>query len=72
MGVVHAGADVQQVGPGQADGQRDGRHHFEIDQRTPAHLANALDIAGRGDAMDHCEEHQGRDGGLDQLEEDVT
>ena len=72
MRVVHAGADLQQVAPQQADGQGDGGHHLKVDQRTQADFADALDITGRSDAVDHGEKHQRRDGGLDQLEEDIA
>jgi hypothetical protein len=72
VGVVHARTDLQQIAPDQADGQGHGGQHFEIDQRPQAELADALDVAGRRDAVDHGEEHQRRDGGLDQFEENVA
>ncbi len=69
---MHARTDLQQVAPQQADRQSNGRHHFEINQRTQPYFSDAFDIPRRCDAMHNGEKHQWRNGGLDQFEKNVA
>ena len=56
----------------EADGERDGGHDFEIDQRFETDPADFLQIAGAGDAVHHNAEHDRCDDHLDELEEGVA
>ncbi len=63
---------VQQVADDQADGQGEGRHHDEVAEREPAHLADAGGAAHRADAEhDRAEDHR-LDHHLDQRDEGVA
>ena len=46
--------------------------HLEVDQRLDADTADALQVAGAGDAVHDDAEHQHRDDHLDQLDEGVA
>jgi hypothetical protein len=69
---VHADARLEDEGEQQAERQRDGGHDLEVDQRLDADAADALQVAGAGDAVHHDAEHQHRDDHLDQLDEAVA
>ena len=56
----------------QAHREREGRDHLEIDQRLQPNPADALEVAHRGDAVDHGAKDHRRDHHLDQCDEAVA
>ena len=69
---VHADARLEQEGQRQAEGQRDGSHQLEVDERLHANAADALQVAGAGDAVHDDAEDDQRNDHLDQLDEAVA
>jgi hypothetical protein len=56
----------------QAEDECHGGDQLEIHQRHHAELADPAEVAGRHDPGGHAQEHQRRDGGADQAQEDVA
>ena len=69
LGQVHAASGVDQVADHQADRQREGRHHQEVDERQAADLADGGGFAHRPDAQHDRAEDDRRDHHLDQADE---
>ena len=69
---VETGTRFENIGNQQADGQREGGDHFEVQQRLAAHAADLLDVLHARDAGDHGTEDHGGDDHLDQLDEAVA
>ena len=69
---VHAGAGLQGIHDDEADDQRDGRQHLEVDQRLEADAADLFHVLHAGDAMHDRAENNRRDDHLDHLDEGVA
>ena len=69
---VHAGAGLHDVDDDEPDDQRERAHHFEVQQRERARLADLLHVLHAGDAEHHRAEDDRRDQHLDQLDEAVA
>ncbi len=69
---VEAGARLDDLADQQADAERDGRDHLEINQRLDADPAEFLQVAHAGDAVHHGAEDHRRDHHLDQRDEAVA
>ena len=64
--------DAQHMTGDQAEDDCHGGDQLEIHQRHHAELADPAEVAGRHDPGGHAQEHQRRDGGADQAQEDVA
>ena len=69
---IHAHARLGDIHHQQAQQQRQGRHHFKIDQRTGADAAQFLHAFHLGDAQHHHGENHRREHHLDQANEAVA
>ncbi|MCY1438679.1 hypothetical protein D9M71_548880 [compost metagenome] len=69
---VGAAADAAGEGEHQADHQRQGGQHFEVDHRLQADAADLFQVTSARDAADHDAEHDQADEHLDQLDEAVA
>ena len=69
---VHAVSGPEQISEHQADDERDGRHHLEIDQRLDADPADLFEIAGTCDAMHDDTKYDRRDDHRDQFQKSVA
>ena len=69
---VHAVAGAERESEHDAEHERDGGHHLEINQRLDADAADFLEVAGAGNAVHHDAEHDRRHDHRDELEEGVA
>ncbi len=69
---VGPAADAAGEGEHQADHQRQGGQHFEVDHRLQADTPDLFQVAGARDTADHHAEHDQADEHLDQLDEAVA
>ena len=69
---VEAGARLDDLADEDADEQRDGGDHLEVDQRLQADATDLLQVADRGDAVHDGAEDDRRDHHLDQRDEGVA
>lgn len=69
---IGAGADAGAERHNQADHQRDGGQHFEVDHRLKADAPDFFQVAGAGNAADHYAEHYQADQHLDQFDKAVA
>jgi len=63
---------LQQVDHAQADDQRQGAHHLEIDERDGPRLADCLHALHAGDPRHHGTENNGGNDHLDQFHETIA
>jgi hypothetical protein len=69
VGQVQPGPGLDEVADHQADGQRDRRHHQEVDERQTADLPDAGGLPDRADAEHQGAEDDRADHHLDQVHE---
>ncbi|MNM98215.1 hypothetical protein D3C81_1107410 [compost metagenome] len=69
---IEAHARLEQVRGAQADQQREGRHHFKVEQRLAADAADLLHVAHAGHAGHYGTEDDRADDHLDQLDEAIA
>ncbi|MND75282.1 hypothetical protein D3C80_668940 [compost metagenome] len=69
---VDTGTRMEQVGQHQADHDRDGGDHLEVNDGLEADTAEFFRIANPGDTHDQRRNHDRDDDHLDQANEDVT
>ncbi|MNV41598.1 hypothetical protein D3C71_1332390 [compost metagenome] len=69
---IHAHTGFKPERERQAQHQRDGGDHLEVDQRLDAHAAHTLQVARARDAVNHHTKDDERDQHLDELDETIA
>ncbi|MNQ59446.1 hypothetical protein D3C85_736940 [compost metagenome] len=69
---VHAGTGFEHIDHHQADHQRQGRDHFEIEQGPKAHTPQFLHVFHAGNPCDHGQEDHRSEEHLDQFDEGIA